>query len=89
MGSDVTNDVHPTGFEGMSIPTHIVIIAGLGATLIDNLDLEAAAEAVGASSITLFTQTNLFARRMLDRMGLAELEHEIDSRASAGDEVMG
>ena len=45
--------------------------AGLAAAM------EQAAEAIGASNITLFTQTNLFARRMLDRMGLPELEREI------------
>ena len=47
--------------------------------------LERAGEAAGASDIRLFTQTNLFARRMLDRMGLAGLEQEIAARTEAGD----
>jgi len=46
-------------------------LAGLAAAM------ERAAEAAGATNITLFTQTNLYARRILDRMGLAELEREI------------
>jgi uncharacterized protein with von Willebrand factor type A (vWA) domain len=46
-------------------------MAGLAAAM------ERAAEAAGATNITLFTQTNLFARRILDRMGLPELEREI------------
>jgi uncharacterized protein with von Willebrand factor type A (vWA) domain len=50
--------------------------------------MEAAAEAVGASGITLFTQTNLFARRMLDRMGLPALEREIVERRAAGDTAL-
>ena len=57
--------------------------SGLGQMLLDNdlsglaAAMERAAEAVGATNITLFTQTNLFARRILDRMGLPELEREI------------
>ncbi len=47
--------------------------------------MEAAAEGIGASGITLFTQTNLFARRMLDRMGLPALEREITARRAAGE----
>lgn len=50
--------------------------------------MEAAAEAIGASNITLFTQTNLFARRMMDRMGLPALEREITERRAAGDQAM-
>lgn len=46
-------------------------MAGLAAAM------ERAAEEAGATNITLFTQTNLFARRILDRMGLPELEREI------------
>ncbi|MBC7634360.1 MAG: VWA domain-containing protein [Acetobacteraceae bacterium] len=48
--------------------------------------MEAAGEAVGASNIRLFTQTNLFARRMLDRMGLPELEREITNLRELGRE---
>lgn len=50
--------------------------------------MEAAAEGVGASNITLFTQTNLFARRMLDRMGLPALEREITARKREGEAAL-
>jgi uncharacterized protein with von Willebrand factor type A (vWA) domain len=52
--------------------------AGLAAAM------EAAGEAVGVTEISFFTQINLFARRMLEEMGLEALESEIDSlRAQA------
>ena len=50
--------------------------------------MEAAGEAAGASNIRLFTQTNLFARRMLDRMGLPELEREITALRELGREEL-
>jgi len=56
----------------------------LGRMLLDNDEvglaaaMETAAEDVGVSNISLFTQTNMYARRILDRMGLSELEREID-----------
>jgi len=53
-------------------------IAGLAAAM------ERAAEAAGATNITLFTQTNLYARRILDRMGLPELEREISRLRAEG-----
>ncbi len=53
-------------------------IAGLAAAM------ERAAEAAGATNITLFTQTNLYARRILDRMGLPELEREITRLRAEG-----
>jgi uncharacterized protein with von Willebrand factor type A (vWA) domain len=39
--------------------------------------MEDAAEAVGLSNISVFTQVNLFARRIMERMGLKALEDEI------------
>jgi len=45
--------------------------AGLAASM------ESAASAVGATSISLFTQTNMFAWRILEQMGLAELDRDI------------
>ncbi len=45
--------------------------------------MERAGEAVGVSNITVFTQTNLFARRILERMGLRELEREIEGARTA------
>ena len=53
-------------------------LAGLAAAM------ERGAEAAGATNITLFTQTNLFARRILDRMGLPELEREITRLRAEG-----
>jgi uncharacterized protein len=53
-------------------------LAGLAAAM------ERAAEAAGATNITLFTQTNLYARRILDRMGLPELEREITRLRAEG-----
>jgi uncharacterized protein with von Willebrand factor type A (vWA) domain len=40
--------------------------------------MERAGEAVGVSNISLFTQTNLYARRILEQMGMRELEREIE-----------
>ncbi len=40
--------------------------------------MEQAGEAVGVSNISLFTQTNLFARRILEQMGMRGLEREIE-----------
>ncbi|HEY0419809.1 MAG TPA: VWA domain-containing protein [Acetobacteraceae bacterium] len=48
--------------------------------------MELAGEAIGASNITLFTQTNLYARRILDRMGLPALDREINRRRASGEE---
>jgi uncharacterized protein with von Willebrand factor type A (vWA) domain len=45
--------------------------AGLAAAM------EEAAEAVGLSSISVFTQVNMYARRIMERMGLKALEDEI------------
>jgi uncharacterized protein with von Willebrand factor type A (vWA) domain len=40
-------------------------------------ETEAAAAAAGLVNITIFTQVNLYTRRILDRMGLAALDREI------------
>ncbi|MCC6718302.1 MAG: VWA domain-containing protein [Acetobacteraceae bacterium] len=64
--------------------------SSLGQMLLDNdlaglaAAMERAAEAAGASNITLFTQTNLYARRILDRMGLPELEREVTRLRAEG-----
>ena len=39
--------------------------------------MERAADAVGVSDIRFFTQTNIYARRMMEQMGLEALEREI------------
>ncbi|MCL2429840.1 MAG: VWA domain-containing protein, partial [Alphaproteobacteria bacterium] len=42
-------------------------------------------EAVGVHNISLFTQTNLYARRILEQMGIRELEHDIENARSIED----
>jgi kynurenine formamidase len=43
LGSDDTNDVLPSGVEGVSQPIHQLMLVALGTPLFDNLDLEAVA----------------------------------------------
>jgi hypothetical protein len=52
--------------------------AGLAAAL------EAAGEAAAVQNIRFFTQRNLYLRRILDRMGLRETEHELADLHHAG-----
>jgi uncharacterized protein with von Willebrand factor type A (vWA) domain len=47
--------------------------------------MEAAADDMGSANIVLFTQTNMFARRILDGMGLPELDREIARLKATGD----
>ncbi len=60
---------------------------GLGGMLLGNdragivAAMEAAGEAAGVQNIRFFTQRNLYARRILDRMGLRAVEREIASSA--------
>jgi kynurenine formamidase len=44
VGSDVGEDVTPSLVEGVTLPIHTLLIAGLGINLLDNQDLEAVAE---------------------------------------------
>ena len=44
VGSDASTDVQPSGVEGMRLPLHSFLIAGLGVTILDNMDLEALAD---------------------------------------------
>jgi uncharacterized protein with von Willebrand factor type A (vWA) domain len=46
--------------------------------------MEQAARDAGIQTIRFFTQKNLYARRILDRMGLRELESEIDALRRTG-----
>ena len=46
-------------------------------------EMERAGETVGVSDIILFTQTSLFARRILDQMGMRGLEREIEGLRKA------
>ena len=43
LGSDYTNDVLPSGVEGVSQPIHQLMLVAMGTPLFDNLDLEAVA----------------------------------------------
>ena len=45
LGSDYTNDVLPSGVEGVSMPIHQLALVAMGLPLFDNLDLEALAAA--------------------------------------------
>jgi len=44
LGGDVGSDVVPSMVEGVTLPIHTLLIAGLGINLLDNQDLEAVAE---------------------------------------------
>ena len=44
LGGDVGSDVVPSQVEGVTLPIHALLIAGLGINLLDNQDLEAVAE---------------------------------------------
>ena len=45
IGSDGISDVAPSGVEGLAVPLHELVLAGLGMPMLDNLDLEAVAKA--------------------------------------------
>ena len=47
LGSDYTNDLLPSGIEGVAQPIHLLTIVTMGMPLFDNLDLEALAEVAG------------------------------------------
>jgi kynurenine formamidase len=45
LGSDLSADVLPSQVEGVALPVHLISIAAMGVPILDNLDLEAVAEA--------------------------------------------
>lgn len=45
IGSDGVSDVMPSGVEGLINPLHELVLVGLGMPILDNLDLDAVAEA--------------------------------------------
>ena len=45
LGSDGVSDVMPSGVEGLINPLHALVLVGLGMPLLDNLDLDALADA--------------------------------------------
>ncbi len=54
IGCDGVSDVTPSGVEGLVIPLHELVIAGLGMPMLDNLDLEAVAEAAAERGRSTF-----------------------------------
>ena len=48
--------------------------------------MEAAAREAGLENIRFFTQKNLYARRIMDRMGLRALEREMEALRQSGDD---
>jgi kynurenine formamidase len=50
LGSDGVSDVLPSRVEGVGMPIHTVVIVAMGVHLLDNLDLDAVAEACGEAS---------------------------------------
>ena len=45
LGSDCVSDVLPSRVDGVIMPIHMVVIPAMGVHLLDNLDLEALADA--------------------------------------------
>ena len=54
IGSDGISDVMPSGVEGLAIPLHALVIVGLGMPILDNLDLEAVADAAAERNRATF-----------------------------------
>ena len=54
IGCDGVSDVVPSGVEGLINPLHELVIAGLGMPILDNLDLEAVAEAANERDRSTF-----------------------------------
>lgn len=61
LGSDGVSDVVPSGVEGLTFPVHLLMLHAMGTPLLDNLDLDAAAEKAAAlrRSEALFTAAPL------------------------------
>jgi uncharacterized protein len=62
-----------------------MLLAGDGAALA--AAMEAAANRVGISEISFFTQANIYGRRILDAMGLEALDREIEALRRQGTEA--
>ncbi len=54
IGCDGVSDVIPSGVEGLINPLHELVIAGLGMPILDNLDLEAVADAASERNRSTF-----------------------------------
>ncbi len=49
-GSDAATDVQPSLVDGIALPVHTLLIAGLGMNIFDNMDLEALADMAAAEN---------------------------------------
>ena len=54
IGCDGVSDVTPSGIEGLDTPLHMAVIVGLGMPMLDNLDLEAVADAAAERDRSTF-----------------------------------
>ena len=54
IGCDGVSDVMPSGVEGLVNPLHELVIVGLGMPILDNLDLEAVADAAAERGRSTF-----------------------------------
>jgi kynurenine formamidase len=54
IGCDGVSDAVPSGVEGLINPLHELVLAGLGMPILDNLDLEAVAEAAAERNRSTF-----------------------------------
>jgi len=72
----------PVGGEATDLPLAQMLLSGDGVAL--NQAMEAAARRARASDVRLNTQRNLLSRRMLDEMGLRELEELIQRLREMG-----
>jgi kynurenine formamidase len=57
LGGDGVSDVHPSHIEGVRLPIHTVGIVAMGLHLLDNLDLDALAQACAAEGRAEFLLT--------------------------------
>ena len=83
-GGDTAIGGDGTGGEGGATLSQMLLDddrAALAATM------EQAAREAGLENIRFFTQKNLYARRILDRMGLRALEREVEALRQSGDEA--
>lgn len=57
MGSDLALDVMPSGVEGVRLPVHLIAIFAMGVPILDNCDLEALSQELGARHRSTFLLT--------------------------------
>ncbi|HEY3343376.1 MAG TPA: VWA domain-containing protein [Anaerolineaceae bacterium] len=75
-------EAKPTGANPSATALGQMLLADDSASLAQAM--ERAANAVGISQIRIYPQVNLFARRILEQMGMSELESEIGAQRGMG-----